>query len=72
MKHIANDEYSLTQLYCTNCKEPCEVHEETWDYPGTHCTHGIAGVHHSGNYVSDCCDSVATEDTPEEMERVNE
>tara|TARA_R110000772_G_scaffold16535_5_gene46824 strand:- start:1986 stop:2198 length:213 start_codon:yes stop_codon:yes gene_type:complete len=61
----------MSEFYCTNCKDPCGATEETWDYPGTHCTHGQSGIHHSGNYVSDCCLEELTTDTPEEM-RMNE
>ncbi len=42
-------------LYCDECKEECELVEETFDYAGTHCTHGQPGTHHTGVYVSECC-----------------
>ena len=45
-----NDTYK-----CTDCGDECKLVEETFDYPGTHCNHGIAGTHHTGHYVSDCC-----------------
>ena len=40
---------------CSSCGSPCGTVEETFDYSGTHCNHGIAGTHHTGHYVSDCC-----------------
>jgi len=40
---------------CTDCGEPCELVEETFDYAGTHCTNGKSGTHHTGVYVSKCC-----------------
>lgn len=40
---------------CSECHEECKAVEETFDYAGTHCTHGIAGTHRTGHYVSDCC-----------------
>jgi len=42
-------------IECTECGEKCESVEETFDYSGTHCTHGKPGTHHTGIYVSDCC-----------------
>lgn len=42
-------------LICSDCKEECKAVEETFDYAGTHCTHGRPGVHHTGIYVSSCC-----------------
>jgi len=40
---------------CDNCGYTCTLSEETFDYPGTHCTHGKGGTHRTGIYVSDCC-----------------
>jgi len=40
---------------CTECGEPCELVEETFDYAGTHCTFGKPGTHHTGVWVSECC-----------------
>ncbi len=40
---------------CTECSEECGIVEETFDYPGTHCTFGKSGTYHTGIYVSDCC-----------------
>ena len=40
---------------CAECGEECNTVEETFDYAGTHCTHGRGGTHHTGFYVSECC-----------------
>jgi len=40
---------------CTECGDPCELVEETFDYAGTHCTFGKPGTHHTGVWVSECC-----------------
>ena len=40
---------------CTDCGEVCKTIEETFDYAGTHCNHGIAGTHRTGHYISKCC-----------------
>jgi len=40
---------------CLDCGDECKIVEETFDYAGTHCTHGKSGTHHTGHYVSDCC-----------------
>jgi hypothetical protein len=49
-------EVDLPPTYkCTDCGEECTVSEETFSYAGTHCTHGKSGVHHTGEYSSDCC-----------------
>lgn len=42
-------------IVCSDCRFECGPVEETFDYAGTHCTGGRAGVHHTGHYVSDCC-----------------
>ena len=42
-------------IFCADCGEPCKMIEETFDYSGTHCTHGLSGTYHTGHYVSDCC-----------------
>ena len=48
--------YKKYRLFkCTDCGEPCDIVEETFDYAGTHCTNGKAGTHHTGVYVSKCC-----------------
>lgn len=50
------DEYEYMQgPICSDCRKPCETVEETFDYAGTHCTHGLPGTHHTGHYVSKCC-----------------
>ena len=51
-KDIYDDEQ---QTFCYECGEPCGVVAESFDYAGTHCTHGIIGTHYTGYYVSDCC-----------------
>lgn len=43
------------KIVCTDCGDLCGSFEETFDYPGTHCTHGNPGTHHTGHYLSDCC-----------------
>ena len=40
---------------CEECCHECGAVEETFDYAGSHCSNGRAGVHHTGHYVSDCC-----------------
>jgi len=40
---------------CKSCGDECCVIEETFDYAGSHCTHGASGTHRTGIYVSDCC-----------------
>ena len=45
----------MTRLYCTDCLEETEAVEETFDYAGTHCTHGRGGTEHTGHFVSKCC-----------------
>ena len=40
---------------CDECGDECAAVEETFDYAGTHCTHGRSGTHRTGHYVSDCC-----------------
>lgn len=43
-------------LYCQECGMEAEAFEATWDYAGTHCTHGRPGTYRSGVYLSKCCD----------------
>lgn len=45
----------MDKYKCTDCGEECKPVEETFQYPGTHCTNGKPGIHHTGHYVSDCC-----------------
>jgi len=54
-RHQVNAPEEETQPKCSECHEPCKAVEETFDYAGTHCTHGNTGTHHTGHYVSDCC-----------------
>ena len=55
------------ELFCSDCGDPCEAAEETFDYTGTHCTNGLPGTHYTGVYVSDCCGAELkhSEDLPE-------
>ena len=55
------------QLYCSDCMDPCEQVEETFDYAGTHCTHGRAGTKHTGHFVSKCCGAELVDDINELM-----
>lgn len=57
-----------TVFYCGDCNGQCEAVEETFDYGGTHCTHGKGGTHHTGNYVSDCCGAELLDNPKEEEE----
>ena len=45
----------MKEYYCSECKDKCGIVEETFDYGGTHCTHGRSGTHHTGVWVSECC-----------------
>jgi hypothetical protein len=40
---------------CLACGEPCTALRESFDYAGTHCTHGRSGTHYTGRWISDCC-----------------
>ncbi len=40
---------------CSECGDICKLVEETFDYAGTHCTHGNSGTHKTGRWLSDCC-----------------
>ena len=51
----AHPEYSEVEFKCVECGHRCALVEETFDYAGTHCTHGKSGTHHTGVYVSSCC-----------------
>jgi len=53
---------------CKECGEKCRAVEVTFDYAGTHCTHGQRGTHHTGTYVSDCCGTDFAEYDPEEAD----
>ena len=54
-QNIDNYDDSTQEFKCKECGEKCDVSEETFDYPGTHCTHGQGGTHHTGIYISTCC-----------------
>ena len=49
--------------YCGECgKAEAEIYAQviSWDYAGTHCTHGRPGVHYEGtDFLSRCCDAPA-------------
>ena len=57
MRHRDSEEDDYTRYRCTNCEEECAIVEDTFDYSGTHCTHGLPGTHHTGDYSSKCCSS---------------
>ena len=40
---------------CSDCGSPCKAVKESFDYSGTHCTHGRSGTHYTGRLISDCC-----------------
>jgi len=47
---------------CPNCGEPCQIVPllNHFDYSGTHCTHGLGGVHYPDDWGwpgSDCCEA---------------
>jgi predicted nucleic acid-binding Zn ribbon protein len=54
MKTLPVEEYHV-EYKCLSCGEKCEIVEDTFDYCGTHCTHGKGGIHYTGVYVSKCC-----------------
>ncbi len=50
---------------CPACKELCEIVplRNEFNYAGTHCTHGLSGIHYPSNWgepVSDCCQVLIT------------
>jgi predicted nucleic acid-binding Zn ribbon protein len=51
------EDYPDVKHTCEECKEECDIVEETFDYAGTHCNHGQSGIHRTGNYSSKCCDA---------------
>jgi hypothetical protein len=59
------DEYAELNFpdpVCSDCGEPCKVIglDNSFDYAGTHCTHGKGGTHRPEGYgspVSDCCEA---------------
>ena len=49
-------------MICPDCGEKCNVIalDNSFDYAGTHCTHGRSGTHYPDGYgdpVSDCCEA---------------
>ena len=51
--------------YCGECGVYGEIRAEviSWDYAGTHCTHGKSGTHYEGtDFLSECCDAQAFTD----------
>jgi hypothetical protein len=51
-----------TTTICPDCGEECTIVplDNSFDYAGTHCTHGRSGTHKPEGYgtpVSDCCDA---------------
>ena len=44
---------------CSCCGEKCELIsiDESFDYAGTHCTHGQSGTHVQWSEGSDCCEA---------------
>jgi len=56
------EEYCIPEFKCTECGKPCKVVEDTFDYPGTHCTHGLGGTYRTGDYYSECCGTDYEED----------
>lgn len=43
------------EFKCKSCGKPCVLIKETFDYSGTHCTHGQSGTHTTGYWISKCC-----------------
>jgi len=43
------------QLVCNSCEQPCGTKRDKIYYSATHCNHGVAGVHETNNFSSDCC-----------------
>ena len=46
----------MIEYICNDCREPCEIVEEVYEYSATHCAPS-GGVHHTGYYLSNCCDA---------------
>lgn len=47
---------------CPECGGPCTIvgDDNSFDYAGTHCTHGRSGTHYPSDWgkpVSDCCEA---------------
>ena len=50
------------ETICPECGEICNIIplNNSFDYSGTHCTHGRAGTYYPDDYgrpVSDCCEA---------------
>jgi len=48
---------------CPKCNEECKVvpRSSSFDYIGTHCTHGLPGTHYPNDHgapESDCCGEI--------------
>ena len=50
-------DFEVPDFKCLDCGEKCEIIEESFDYPGTHCNYGNSGTHYTGHYYSGCCGS---------------
>ena len=55
------------KFICCECREVCDIVEETFDYSATHCAPS-GGIHHTGFYTSKCCDADFGVDNYEEDE----
>lgn len=54
--------YTPEGTVCPDCGEPCRIValDNSFSYSGTHCTHGLGGVHYPagwGSPVSSCCEA---------------
>lgn len=56
------------EVYCTECGQECSEVWESFDYAGTHCTHGKSGTHYTGYKISSCCGAPTTWDKDYEEE----
>ena len=59
---IFPDYHTPPDTRCPECGELCQIVPllNEFDYVGTHCTHGLPGIHYPdnwGNPVSDCCET---------------
>ncbi len=50
------------KTYCLDCGDECSPVAESFDYSGSHCTHGKGGTHYTRNYLSDCCHAELTDE----------
>ena len=54
------EEYETPRsAFCSHCQKECTCvkYDDSFDYAGTHCTHGIGGTQHEYHWASDCCDA---------------